>query len=74
MTDKVQLVQLSARWSFNPAMVTDVHFDTGNLQAVTISFSGTEELKITNAKELEAFKRWHAEHNTDRYLPDEAPF
>ena len=58
--DKVQLVRLSDKISFNPEKVTWVNF-RGDRAHVGV---GEPEELCFQGEELEAFKRWHADHST----------
>ena len=73
MADKVQLVALSNERSFNPAAVTYVYFDPAG-EEISIGVGERDELVIRSIGEKKAFKRWYADHSTDDYLPDKAPF
>ncbi len=75
--DKTMLVRLSDKTSFDPSRVMLVNLDgrtpDGN-PCASVFFSDDLRYKTFAGDELKAFKRWHADHSTDDYLPDKAPF
>ncbi len=75
--DKTMLVRLSDKTSFDPSRVMLVNLDgrrAGGAPCVTVFFTDDLRYETFTGDEMEAFKRWHADHSTGDYLGEKAPF
>ncbi len=74
--DTTRLVRLSKTLSFNPARIILARSGrlSGDGMPYTFVRVSEGEPMILSGEELEAFKRWLADHSTGDYLGEEAPF